>query len=219
MNIKRLGLFIVIVFGLLFTNFRYDDEINSLIHNSFWYPDGDSLKTVDSDWGIAVPFISIDGSIFTGTVDSANALPADTSAFSTNLTNLSGSDVQSILEKIDGLSLGGGASITAIDTVEGFANQTFKGDSVWVVAVPFGALPNNTSKSVAHGISDIDLVIRVEAVAKRPGIGFQIIPHVNEVSLSAQTYMTVDFTNVNMSTATDYSTYTITYVTMYYTKT
>lgn len=85
--------------------------------------------------------------------------------------------------------------------------------------VDFGVLPNTASKSVAHGITNIDAnfsITRLYASASDP-INFDYIPIpyasptlVNNIELS------MDNTNVTITTGSDRTTFTICYVVIDY---
>lgn len=87
--------------------------------------------------------------------------------------------------------------------------------------INFGALPNNTTKSVAHGIS-INAgytFTRIYATATNTTALTAIpIPYVDPASLANGILLSVDATNVNIKTAANYSTYNVTYVILEYIK-
>lgn len=101
--------------------------------------------------------------------------------------------------------------------------------TVYRTVVNFGTLPNAGSKSVPHGIQGIDpgggnpstfSFTHIYATASRQQAGnekFIPIPYVsltevNEISIS------VDSTNVTISTSVDYTDYTVCYVVLEYLK-
>lgn len=90
---------------------------------------------------------------------------------------------------------------------------------IYNVEVDFGALPNAATKSVAHGIANIDAnfkLVSIFAGATKPTMPFSYIP-VTYASASATANnieINMDATNVNITTAIDYSAYTTTYVTI-----
>lgn len=77
--------------------------------------------------------------------------------------------------------------------------------------VNFGSLPNAGLKSVAHNITfDAQLIgTRVYGCATIPGTGFLPLPN-NGIDL------TVDTINVNITTAADFTAYTVCYVVIEY---
>jgi len=76
--------------------------------------------------------------------------------------------------------------------------------------VDFGALPNNATKSVAHGISGIGtgtIFTRIYGCATDPNTKFIPIPYV-ELAAGNHVEINVDPTNVNIVTGIDYTGYT-----------
>lgn len=88
----------------------------------------------------------------------------------------------------------------------------YRGD--FRIVVNFGALPNAGTKSVAHGLTPTAnwSWTKLEAYATNPVTfnGLQI-PFASP-TLNENIKLTIDATNVNITTAIDYSTYTICYV-------
>jgi hypothetical protein len=94
------------------------------------------------------------------------------------------------------------------------------GKPLYQKTISFGALPNSTSKSVAHGISDLDKIVDFSALAKRPS-PFNIIPLPSShyQSTSAQQEISFNATNITIRNGNNASAYTDVYVTLRYTKT
>ena len=91
-------------------------------------------------------------------------------------------------------------------------NQAFR--SVFRTVVDFGALPNAGTKSVAHGL-DFTTALSgtfISATATDPVALVTIPIPFSSPILNENIKITVDDTNVNITTAIDYSSYTITYV-------
>jgi len=80
------------------------------------------------------------------------------------------------------------------------------------------ALPNNTTKSVAHGVSNLDKIVDIKGCAYRSSDGlFITLPRV----ATSTTYMceiNVKSGNVNITSSTDLSAFGWSYVTIQYTK-
>lgn len=68
---------------------------------------------------------------------------------------------------------------------------------VYRKAVNFGALPNATTKTVAHGISTIDNVVKMHMIITN-GSSYRYID---------DSYLYVDGTNIGITTISDFSTY------------
>ena len=92
------------------------------------------------------------------------------------------------------------------------------GKPIYQKTVNFGTLPNATDKLVAHGISNLSYVIKVEGTATSGSV-FRPLPLIyNSVYATYNTSMDVSGTNITMSTTQDRSAWTA-YITLYYTKT
>ena len=92
--------------------------------------------------------------------------------------------------------------------------QTFR------TVVDFGALPDATTKSVAHNITDVSKafsVTRIYGAATLPSattadIRFIPLPYSSVTAVDDNIEIWADATNVNVKTASDYSAYTISYI-------
>ena len=82
-----------------------------------------------------------------------------------------------------------------------------------------GTLPNNTSKSVAHGISNIDNIVNAYGFAKTPSANQTPLPFVNNTTVGSQVAVFADDTTIVLRTSDNKTPYTISYVTLQYTKT
>lgn len=106
-------------------------------------------------------------------------------------------------------------------TEEKLVGYWIDGKAVYEKTVSFGALPNATTKSVNHGISGIETVVSMNAVAENSAGTRIMIPLVGTSGnvLTGQAYMNVDSTNVNINAGVDRTPFTKCYVTLRYTKT
>lgn len=100
-------------------------------------------------------------------------------------------------------------------TTEHAVGKWIDGSTLYEKTIDCGALPNATTKSVAHGISNIDKILDVKGIAIRSG-AFKPIPYIWNT-----THIDVEATDVYvyLNTSSDMSSYTNTYVTVRYTKT
>lgn len=100
-------------------------------------------------------------------------------------------------------------SITAANKKNAVYRQAYR------IVVNFGALPNTATKSVAHGIADINAQFtftRMYAAASNPtGLSYLPIPN-------ADITMSADATNVNITTISNLTAYTRTLVVLEYLK-
>lgn len=110
------------------------------------------------------------------------------------------------------------------------ANQPFVYRNVYRMVVNFGALPNATTKSVAHGIVGIDPTTGpstfsftlIDATSTNPTNGaeqFIPIPYIDTSgAVGSNVAIYVDQTNVNITTTADLRAFTTTYVVLEYLK-
>lgn len=116
-------------------------------------------------------------------------------------------------EKIDFSTLAfGNYSTTEQDT--GFT--WIDGKTIYKKTINFGALPNNTEKTVPHGISNLGRVIKVEGYSYNNDVFFPLpFPW---TSAASSIGILIGFTSINISTGLDRTGFIETYITLYYTK-
>ena len=92
------------------------------------------------------------------------------------------------------------------------------GKTIYQKTYVTGGLPNNSVRKVAHDISDLDMVVRIQGIAKENSIGATInLPHAADQQAYTVTVY-ADDTNVNIQTYTNQTGYSQSYVTLWYTK-
>lgn len=100
------------------------------------------------------------------------------------------------------------------------ANQSIFRNAFRMV-VDFGALPNTTTKSVAHNIPGLTAGVmswtRIYGASTDPSANGLPLPYASNAP-NTNIELSVDITNVNVTTAMDYSDYTITYIVLEYLK-
>lgn len=114
-------------------------------------------------------------------------------------------------ELLSGKSLGRPANISG---------QSDQFRSVFRKVVDFGALPNAALKSVAHGINfdaNFTLVAFWAAATDPSGFSAIPIPYATETA-NGDIELSMDATNINITTSIDYSAYTRCLVTVEYAK-
>lgn len=94
---------------------------------------------------------------------------------------------------------------------------------VFRMVVNFGALPNTTTKSVAHNITVTPSTsfTRIYGTATLPTAGsysYIPVPYSSTVNVNQNVELFVDDTNVNITTAANYAAYTICYIVLEYIK-
>lgn len=91
------------------------------------------------------------------------------------------------------------------------------GSAIYKKTINFGSLPNATTKSVSHNISNLSAVIKIEGVCSRVDSWATVPLMFNSSSATFNTDFWVDGTYLNASSGQDVSNRTA-YVTLYYTK-
>ena len=108
---------------------------------------------------------------------------------------------------------------TDYSTTEKIVGTWIDGKPVYQKTLECGTLPNNSTKSVAHGISDLAYVVSCEGFALNPTSNTLVpLPFVSTGS-SRGIGVAISATNVELSTDYDRRGYTYAYVTIQYTKT
>lgn len=94
------------------------------------------------------------------------------------------------------------------------------GKIIYKKTINFGVSPNNTTKNVAHGISNINEVIKYEAFTSTGAAGnnYMMLPFVESSNVSYSMSVRATNTNITIKTSQDNSPFTNTYVTIFYTK-
>ena len=124
------------------------------------------------------------------------------------LADGTGLDDESVTaEKTD---FGGNYSTSEVDT--GFT--WVDGKTIYKKTVNFGSLPNNTTKTTAHGITGVSVFISVTGIATN-GSAYFSLPYSDNSGVVATG---VSGSNVFVQTVTDRTAYTTCYITLYYTK-
>lgn len=106
-------------------------------------------------------------------------------------------------------------SATEIDTGKKWIDT----GAIYQIVVDFGALPNTTTKAVAHSITTIDTLISVIGIAENTTSHDRIlIPNGGDATGNESIQVIVDNTNINVTSYVDYSGYDSCYVILEYTK-
>lgn len=114
-----------------------------------------------------------------------------------------------------------GANAVHYSTNEHVVGTYIDGKPLYEITVDTGTLPNNTTKTVAHGISDLKAVIDFKGYGRNTNNGINIpIPYIYKSGSSTKCLQVyVDGTNINLVSMENLSGYTESYVTLQYTKT
>ena len=105
--------------------------------------------------------------------------------------------------------------ISVYSTNELVIGKWIDGKPLYRKVLSFGALPNNSTKSVAHNISNLKRIVKLEGFAgSSQNLGGITLPH----ATATPTALYADTTKVNVKTTSDATAYTETYIYIYYTK-
>lgn len=103
-------------------------------------------------------------------------------------------------------------------TDEKIIGQWIDGKPLYQKTIDFGALPNNTTKSVNHNVQNIDYVVNLFGAAYRPSDGVvNTLPYYNNNIYGAE--LVSNPTSIMVTTFADRSAFSESYVTIQYTKT
>lgn len=93
------------------------------------------------------------------------------------------------------------------------------GSAIYKKTISTGTLPNATSKTVAHNISNLSRIIKIESFAFRSSDAINYpLPFPSPTGAEYDISVVVDSTGVTLNTGIDRSSVTESYVTLYYTK-
>lgn len=92
------------------------------------------------------------------------------------------------------------------------------GSAIYKKTVDIGTLPNSTTKTVAHGISNLDYCIQFWGTAKNSSGNHIVLPWPSKDVVSSAIELTVTSTDVSITTADGWPAAYSGYVTLYYTK-
>lgn len=98
-------------------------------------------------------------------------------------------------------------------TTEQVIGTWIDGKPLYEKTYNFGALPNNTTKTLAHGITALDTVADFKGIAHNPVSHVRIPLPYNQIPCG------VANANITVTTYSNLSAYTETYITLRYTKT
>lgn len=111
------------------------------------------------------------------------------------------------------------SNIADFSLTEKVIGKWVDGRTLYKKTINFGTLPNSTSKSVAHGISNLSYVVSLSGVAYSSSLNrFDTLPYFASTTSFGYT-LNCDKTNVTVSTGTDRTSFTTTYITIIYVKT
>ena len=105
------------------------------------------------------------------------------------------------------------SGITGVDWIDGKV--------IYKKTIQFGALPDSTTKTVAHGINHLEKIVKIEAISRMSNSPYTAISLPAQTSFGGEgsVSISVDKDNVSIQTTTNLGSYGFdtTYVTIYYT--
>ncbi len=117
-------------------------------------------------------------------------------------------------DKLDFTTFGfGNYSLSEVDTKFTWINDK----TIFAKTVNVGAMPNSTTKSVAHGITGLEYVVWLEGRASNSSGVFIALNFANGVGPSSSIGLTLNGANIQILAGANQSSFSG-YVTVYYTK-
>ena len=140
-----------------------------------------------------------------------------------NVTSISNGQVlawDSVSEKFVNVTPSSGGTSIDYSTTEQKIGTWINGEDLYQKTISIGTLPNNTTKSVAHGITNIGAVVDISGACYFQGVSVFYARPLPMVDTVLANNIRIDMTgdNITVKTAADWSTYTA-YVNIRYTKT
>lgn len=124
--------------------------------------------------------------------------------------------IDTLIRGLDGVETAAEAENT-YSTDERVVGKWIDGSDIYEKTIDCGALPNTTSKTVNHGIVNLDRIISIDGISKDSSLNNIMFPHINTTG-AASTSLYVTSTTIVIRTFSDMTTYTSTYVTLRYLK-
>lgn len=135
-----------------------------------------------------------------------------------NEYKVSASDMNEIKSVVNGACTQVDNSIS-YSTTETKVGAWIDGKPIYRKVVNFGALPNATSKSVAHNISNIAMITNIRGVALNPSTNTYLPLPYTTTTATQNLQLYANLTNITANTGFNLSIYTTTYIILEYTKT
>ena len=108
---------------------------------------------------------------------------------------------------------------TDYSTTEKIVGTWIDGSYIYKKTINCGALPNNTTKNVAHGISNLEILIKWELSSSKDSDNmYWPSPYTSSSNINTQLQFDLSLTNIMLITHENWSG-TNAYITLYYTKT
>lgn len=104
-------------------------------------------------------------------------------------------------------------------TEQNTGTKWIDGRAIYKKTISCGTLPDSSAKSIAHGISNLDWIVDFGGTAKATNGLAVPLPFCKTSNMAGQMELTLDDTNITITTGSDRAEFTESYITLYYTKT
>ena len=107
-------------------------------------------------------------------------------------------------------------------TIERLTNKVWiDGKPIYRKVINVGALPNNTSKTINIGVSNLDYIVNYHGISYSPSTGyFAVLPYPHATASNViNMYFDKNNSVIGIETHSDRTSYTQTYIVIEYTKT
>lgn len=104
-------------------------------------------------------------------------------------------------------------------TEQNTGTKWIDGKTIYKKTINFGALPDSSAKSIAHGISNLGWIVDFGGTAKATTGLVVTLPFCATSNIAGQMTLTLDDTDITIITGNDRTAFTESYITLYYTKT
>lgn len=147
-----------------------------------------------------------------------NEIQAENVVYDNTTSGLTADDVQAAIDEVLSM-IPSGPSTHQYSTTEQVVAKWIDNADVYEKVVDTGALPNNTTKNVAHGISNIGVIISAIGFAQNSTNNNGLtLPFVDVSGVQYSVGVQVDDTDVKISAGSDRTGFDTSYVVLRYTK-
>lgn len=127
--------------------------------------------------------------------------------------NMQSEDMEEVVETLPGIA----SRYHKYSTTEQIVGEWINGETIYEKTIDFGSLPNNSTKSIAHGITNLGAVIDLQATSFNSDYAIGL-PYINMAAFQNCVEIYLTPTDVAVRTSADKSVYTSCYVVIRYTK-
>ena len=127
--------------------------------------------------------------------------------------NMQSGDMDEVVPTLPGIA----SRYHKYSTTEQIVGEWINGDPVYEKTIDFGTLPNNSTKSIPHGISNLGVTIDIQAVSYYSNYAIGL-PYINMAAFQNCIEIYLTPTDIAVRTIVDKTPYTSCYVVLRYTK-